>query len=202
VCRKGKELEMAQVLHRGEDVELPAPGVWKIDPAHSSVTFSTRHMMLSKVRGRFGDFDATIFVAERPQNSWFQAVIDAASIDTNHRERDEHLRSADFLQTDVFPTLSFESTQITRMGDRSLRAWGDLTIRDVTRPVSLDVEYIGVAPDPRGDRAAFVARTEIDREDWGIVWNKALDTGGLLVGKRVQIDIEVQALLASGAAAA
>ena len=169
---------MAQVLQRGEELELPTPGVWKIDPAHSSVTYSARHMMLSRVRGRFAGFDATIFVAEQPQDSWFQAVIDAASIDTNHRERDEHLRSRDFLQVDVFPTLSFQSTWISRAGETSLRVWGDLTIRDVTRPVSLDVEFVGVAPDPRGVvRAAFVARTEIDREDWGIVWNKPLDTG-------------------------
>ena len=186
---------MAQVLQEGEVLDLPSPGIWKIDPAHSSVTFSARHMMLTKVRGRFGSFTATIFVGEAPQDSWLRAAIDAASIDTNSRERDEHLRSADFLNADTFPNLSFESTRVAQVGDASLRVTGDLTIRDITRPVALDVEFIGVAPDPSGvDRAAFVARTQIDREDWGIVWNKPLDTGGLLVGKQVQIDIEVQAL--------
>ena len=100
---------MAQVLREGDALELPAPGVWKVDPAHSSVTFSSRYMMLSKIRGRFTHFDATIFVAERPQDSWLQAVIDAASIDTDHLERDEHLRLPDFLHVDVFLTLLFHS---------------------------------------------------------------------------------------------
>jgi polyisoprenoid-binding protein YceI len=194
---------MAQVLMEGEELAFPSPGVWKIDPAHSSVMFSTRHMMLSRIRGRFEHFDATIFVGEWPEDSWFQAVIDTTSIDTNHRERDEHLRSADFLQVEEYPTLSFESTQISRAGATNLRVLGDLTIRDITRPVWLDVGFVGVASHPNGvDRAAFVARTQIDREDWGIVWNKPLDGGGLLVGKRIQIEIEVQALRASGPAAA
>jgi polyisoprenoid-binding protein YceI len=186
---------MAQVLREGDALELPALGVWKVDPAHSSVTFSSRYMVLSKIRGRFTHFDATIFVAERPQDSWLQAVIDAASIDTDHPERDEHLRSPDFLHVDVFPTLLFHSTQVSRVREAGLEIQGDLTIRDITRAVALEVEYLGVAPDPRGaDRAAFVARSEIDREDWGIGWNKPLDTGGVLAGRRLRIDIEVQAL--------
>jgi polyisoprenoid-binding protein YceI len=194
---------MAQAVREGEELELPSPGVWRVDPAHSSVTFSTRYMMLSKIRGRFADFDATIFVAENPEDSRLEAAIDAASIDTNHRVRDEHLRSPDFLQVDLFPTLSFQSTQVSLVDEASLQVWGDLTIRDITRPVVLDVEFLGVAPDPSGvDRAAFVGRTEIDREDWGIVWNKPLDTGGVLAGKRIDIEIEIQALKARQADAA
>jgi polyisoprenoid-binding protein YceI len=194
---------MAQVLQEGLELGLPSSGVWKNDRAQSSVTFSVRHMMVSRVRGRFARFDATIFVAERPQDSWVKAAIEAASIDTDHRERDEHLRSADFLHADLYPTLSFQSTRVSRTGETSLRVYGDLTIRDITRPVALDVEFIGVAPDQGGvDRAEFVAWTEIDREDWGIVWNKPLDSGGMLVGRRIQIEIDVQAVKTSEADAA
>jgi polyisoprenoid-binding protein YceI len=194
---------MAQVLREGEELELPSPGTWRVDPAHSSVSFSTRYMMLSKIRGRFARFDAIIVVAEPPEESRVEVAIEAASIDTHHEERDEHLRSPDFLQVDLFPSLSFHSTQVSQVDETRLEVQGDLTIRDVTRPVTLDVEFLGVASDPSGvDRAAFVAVTEIDREDWGIVWNKPLDSGGVLAGKRIEIEIDIQASKVDAADAA
>jgi polyisoprenoid-binding protein YceI len=141
---------MAQALWAGEELELPSPGAWKVDPAHSGVTFSTRYMMLSKIRGRFRHFDAVIFIAESPEDSRVEVAIQAASIDTDHEERDEHLRSPDFLQVDLFPWLSFHSTQVSQVGATSLQVRGDLTIRDITRPVALDVEFLGVTSDPSG----------------------------------------------------
>jgi polyisoprenoid-binding protein YceI len=186
---------MAQVLREGEELELPSPGTWRVDPTHSSVSFSTRYMMLSKIRGRLARFGAIIVVAETPEASRVEVVIEAASIDTHHEERDDHLRSPDFLQVDLFPSLSFHSTQVSQVDEARLEVQGDLTIRDVTRPVTLDVEYLGVAADSSGiDRAAFVAVTEIDREDWGMVWNKPLDSGGVVAGKRIEIEIDIQAL--------
>src|SRR5206468_533579 len=134
------------------------------------------------VRGRFGAHGGTIHIGESADDSWAEVTIDASSIDTNHSMRDDHLRSPDFLHVEEFPELRFRSNGLERTGPATLRVTGDLTIKDVTKPVVLDVEYGGYQPrDPMGrSRIAFTAKTEIDREEFGITWNQALETGGVL----------------------
>lgn len=174
---------------------LPATGTWQIDPSHSEVGFSVRHLGISKTRGRFGAFSGELVVAEQPEQSRVTVEIDAASVDTKDTGRDEHLRSADFLDVAAFPTLAFATTGVVQRGVR-WEVSGELTIRGVTRPVVLDTEVAGLVTDPWGnDRVGFTASTEINREDFGLTWNAALEAGGLLVGKTVKIDIEVEAVL-------
>ena len=172
---------------------LPKTGTWVIDPSHSSIEFVAKHLVVSKVRGRVGAFSGTVEVAEPLEQSKVDVSIEAASIDTGDSDRDGHVKSDDFLDVETYPNLTFRSTGAhNKSGDR----WsipGELTIRDVTKPVELDVEYLGVFTDPWGnDKAAFTASTEIDREEFGITWNQALETGGVLVGKTVRIEIDVQ----------
>jgi polyisoprenoid-binding protein YceI len=178
-----------------EGREVPPSGTWKIDPSHSEIQFFVRHMMIAKVRGRFREFEGTIHIGERPEDSRVEVVIEAASIDTRDRTRDEHLRSADFLDVERYPELRFVSTSV-RAGDKDRwQVTGDLTVRGVTRPVILDVEYDGAMVDPWGNlRAGFLATTEIDRENFDITWNQALEAGGFLVGKGVRIEIDVEAI--------
>jgi len=174
---------------------LPATGTWTIDPSHSEVSFKVRHLGISKTRGRFGSFRGDIVVADQPEDSRVAVEIDAASIDTKDEGRDTHLRSGDFFDADSFPTLTFVTTGVEAQGDRWV-VTGDLTIRGVTRPVVLDTEIVGLVTDPWGnDRVGFQASAEVNREDFGLTWNAALETGGLLVGKTVQIDLEVEAVL-------
>jgi polyisoprenoid-binding protein YceI len=178
-----------------EAVQLPVPGTWEIDPSHSTVGAVARHLMVSKVRGRFNSFSGQVTIGETPAKSSVVATIDASSIDTAEPRRDEHLRSADFLDAENYPTLEFRSTSVEQTGEVSLRMDGDLTIRGVTRPVSLDVSYLGLITDPFGNnKAVFSAETEIDREEWGMTWNAALETGGVLVGKKLKIELEIQAV--------
>lgn len=178
-----------------EAPELPAPGTWQIDPAHSSVSAVARHLMVAKVRGHFSSFSGALTIGDTPETSSVVATIDAASIDTAEEMRDAHLRSPDFLDVENHPTLEFRSTSVEQVGETTLRVDGELTIRGVARPVSLDVKYLGLANDPFGNtHAVFSAITEIDREEWGMTWNKALDTGGVLVGKRFKIELEIQAI--------
>lgn len=167
---------------------------WKIDPAHSEINFAVRHMMISKVRGQFEQFDGTVEFDERnPQNTKVDVKIDAASITTKENQRDGHLRSADFLNAEKYPYLTFKSSSVERTGEKTARLAGDLTIQEVTKPVALDVEYAGMAKSPWGSTSAgFSARTKINREDWGLTWNVALETGGWLVGKEIEIFIEVE----------
>jgi polyisoprenoid-binding protein YceI len=175
-------------------VDLPAAGEWAIDRSHSSVEFSVRHLMVAKVRGHFAHFAGTIRVAEAPQESQVEVTVDAASLDTGDPQRDEHLRSPDFLDVERYPTLTFRSARLEGAG-RQFRLHGELTIRGATRPVAVDVEYLGVVVDPWGrQRAVFSAATEIDREDFGLTWNAALETGGVLVGRNVRIEAEVEAV--------
>jgi polyisoprenoid-binding protein YceI len=174
---------------------LPATGTWTIDPSHSEVGFSVRHLGISKTRGRFGTFSGTIVIAEQPEQSRVNVDIDATSIDTRDSRRDDHLRSADFFDAATFPTLSFVTTGVVQEGDR-WQVTGDLTIKDITKPVILDAEVAGLVTDPMGnDRVGFQASTEINREDFGVTWNAALETGGVVVGKKVKIDLEVEAIL-------
>ena len=177
-------------------VQAPPAGVWKFDQAHTNLSFVARYLMLTKVRGGFRDFDGALHIEETPERSSVEVSINAASIDTGNETRDEHLRSPDFLDVERFPKLTFRSTKIERTGDTTLQVTGDLTIRDVTRPVVLDAEYEGATKGMRGDsRVAFSAKTDIDRENWGVMWNMALETGGVLVGKMVRLELEVQAIL-------
>jgi polyisoprenoid-binding protein YceI len=174
---------------------LPAAGTWVIDQSHSTVGFTIRHMMVSKVRGRFGAFEGSITVSDDPLASSVQATIDANSIDTRDVKRDEHLRSADFFDVEQFPTLTFQSRSLKEDGEGGYVLSGDLTIRGVTRPVDLDLLVVGVSRDPwGGTRAGFEASTEISRKDFGLEWNLALDTGGVVLGDKVRIDLDVEAV--------
>ena len=175
--------------------ELPLPGRWLIDSAHSQVEFVARHMMIAKTRGRFREFSGTIIIAEDPCESSVEAVIQAASIDTGDAQRDEHLRSADFLDVDHSPQILFKSTSVRPARGDHWDVHGNLTVKDIVRPVTLDTEFCGSAQDPWGNmRAAFLAETEIDREDFSITWNQALETGGFLVGKGIKIEIDIEAV--------
>jgi polyisoprenoid-binding protein YceI len=179
------------------DRTVPEPGTYAIDPSHSGVEFVTTHMMVSKVRGRFASFGGSFTVGERPKDSAATVTIQADSIDTGEPQRDGHLRTADFLDVDNFPTLRFQSAEVVPGGEEwQLR--GDLTIRDVTRSVTLDLSFLGATPDIFGDtskpRVGFTARTRINREDFGLTWNQALEAGGWLVGKNVDIEINVEAV--------
>jgi len=168
-------------------------GTWTLDPAHTSVGFTVRHLVAAKVRGRFDSFSGTITAGETPAESSVEVSIDAASIDTGIGDRDKHLRSPDFLDAENFPALTFVSTGV-RETDDGLEIEGDLTIRGVTNSVVLAAELGGVVTDPWGnEKAIFSASTTIDREAWGLTWNQALEAGGLLVGKDVKIEIEAQA---------
>ena len=176
------------------DRVVPAPGRYQLDSTHARADFEARHLMVTKVRGGFEAVSGSIEVAEDPAASRVDVTIDAASIITHTADRDEHLRSPDFLDTETYPTIRFVSSGVEPAGS-DWKLTGDLTIKDVTRPVTLDMEFLGVARDPWGnDRLAFSASTEIDREEWGLTWNVALDSGGVLVSKKVKLDIEAQAL--------
>jgi polyisoprenoid-binding protein YceI len=166
---------------------------WTLDPAHSSVTFSAKHMMVTTVRGsmKIRDFELAADF-DQPETSKVRVSLDAASIDTGQEARDQHLRSEDFLKTEEFPTIDFVSTRIVRRGDDSGELHGDLTIRGVTRPVVMDAEFSGIVPNMQGgQRAAFSARTKINREDFGLTWNVALESGGFLVSKDIKIEIDL-----------
>lgn len=171
----------------------PEPGTWVIDPAHSSIEAVARHMMVSKVRGHFGSFSGAVEVAEDPTRSTVQVSIDAKTIDTNEEQRDQHLRSEDFLHADEYPKLEFESREIEHLEGNRYRMVGELTIRGETEPVQLDVDYFGTDTDPFGsERALFQATTTLNRENWGITWNKTLETGGLFVGKELDVELDIQ----------
>jgi polyisoprenoid-binding protein YceI len=171
-------------------------GTWNIDPSHSAVAFSVRHMVVSKTRGRFTKWSGQLrFDAEDPEISSVEVTIDPASIDTADAQRDAHLRSADFLDVEKFPTASFRSTNVEEVDPGRYRITGDLSIHGVTNSVTLDVTYEGSGKDPwGGERAGFSGSTSIDRKDFGLRWNQALETGGVLVGDKVEITLEIEAL--------
>jgi polyisoprenoid-binding protein YceI len=174
---------------------------WKFDYAHSSIHFAVRQLRVWKVRGRFTKWTGSIEFDERdPAASRTEVEIDASSIDTKEAERDAHLRSADFLDVDKHPSILFRSTKVEKTGERRYRLTGDLTIRGVVRPVVLDVEYAGRVKDPwGGERIGFTAKTSIDRRDFGLTWNHALDADGGLVGDEVEIDLEIAVVKAKAA---
>ena len=168
---------------------------YNIDKAHSEVPFQVRHL-LTKVRGRFSNFEGAIqYDEEHPENSSVDVTIQATSIDTSEKDRDTHLRSADFFEVEKFQTLTFRSGSIARKGANQFDLAGDMTIHGVTRPVTFDVEFLGKAKDPWGnERLAFEAETTVNRKDYGLHWNAALETGGFLVGDDVKISLSIQAV--------
>src|SRR3712207_3277541 len=175
-------------------VSVPEAGTYQIDPSHSVVEFVVRHLGLAKVRGRFNEFEGSITIADDIDQSSVTATIQAASIDTRDEGRDQHLRTGDFLDADTHKTLEFRSTKLRHEAGEWLLD-GDLTIRGETRPVTLDVEFEGGAADPWGNtRIGFSATTKVNREDWGLTWNQALETGGWLVGKEVRIELSTEAI--------
>ena len=179
------------LTHSLHSVDLPA-GVWTVDPGHADVGFVGRHFGLTKVRGRFTGIEGTIVVADDVTSSSIEVVIDMASVSSGDSSRDDHLRSADFFDVAAHPTGVFRSTAITADGSRG-SVDGELTLKNVTRPVSLGVEFLGRVGDPwGGERAVFSASTTIDREDWGLTWNMLLEAGGLLVSKAIKLEIEVE----------
>jgi polyisoprenoid-binding protein YceI len=176
----------------------PAAGTkttWKLDPSHTAVEFSAKHLMITTGKGRITDIEGTIVSDEKnPQNSSVEATLKAASIDTRTDQRDQHLRSADFLHAELFPDIKFRSTRIEG-GKENFKLTGDLTIRDVTRPITLDVQFEGRTKDPwGGERVGFSATGKIDRRDFGLTWNQALEAGGVVVGNDIKISLEVEAV--------
>ncbi len=177
-------------------VQFPKAGTWVLDPTHTNVEFEAKHLMVAKVKGRFAEFEGALRIGEDPTHSSVQVTIKAASIDTRTEQRDDHLRSADFLEVDKFPEITFASTGVEHDDGDDWKIHGDLTIHGVTRPVTLKTEYNGQTADPwGGERAFYSAETKIDREDWGLTWNQALEAGGWLVGKELKLRIEVEAVL-------
>lgn len=176
-------------------IELPVPGTYHLDASHTYVGFSVRHLAVSKLRGRFTSLDGVVTVADDPLASSVEATIDLASVDTRDEQRDEHLRSVDFFDVERHPSMDYRSTGLTPAGDGRYVLEGELTIGGVSRPVSLDLAYEGALVDPWGNqRFGFSARGEINREDFGLTWNQMLETGGVLVGKKVTIEIEGEAV--------
>ncbi len=171
--------------------------IWTLDPAHTSVQFSARHMMVTTVRGGFSDVRGTLnFDPAHPENASVEAVIGTQSLSTGVADRDNHLRSGDFLETEKYPTLTFKSTRVVVTRENEAKVYGDLTIRDQTHEVILDAEFLGQEKDPWGNiKIGFDASTKINRETWGLVWNVALESGGVLVSKDIKLEISAQALL-------
>ncbi len=167
---------------------------WQVDTAHTHISFVARHMMITKVRGEFTKYDVVVdYDAENPARSTVEATIYTDSINTRDERRDGHLRSPDFLDAAQYPAMTFKSTRVEELPNGHGRLIGDLTIRDVTREVALDVEYYGLAQSPWGTTSTgFCGLTKIDRKDWGLTWNQALETGGWLVGDQISIEIEVE----------
>jgi polyisoprenoid-binding protein YceI len=172
---------------------IPIAGTWKFDPAHSSFEFVARHMM-AKVRGRFLSVDGTVKIAEVPEESSVEVEIDVSSVNTREERRDAHLRSPDFFDVEKYPKITFHSTAVRPGGEEN--KWvleGDLTIKGVTRPVTWEVEFHGATQDPwGGQRAAFSAWTEVNRDDWGLSWNAPLETGGWLLSKNVRLEVDAE----------
>lgn len=167
---------------------------WQIDTAHSQIQFTVRHLMISKVRGSFEKFSGTVTLDESaPANTTVDVQIETGSVNTREPQRDGHLRSPDFFNSEAFPLMTFKSKRVDVVDGHHAKLIGDLTIRDVTREVTLDVEYLGQAKSPWGTTSAgFTATTKINRKDWNLTWNQALETGGVLVGEEVEISIELE----------
>jgi polyisoprenoid-binding protein YceI len=176
-----------------DGLEIPTPGVFEIDASHSTVEFVARHLMVSKVRGRFATYRGSITFAENPLESSVEVVIDPSTVDTGDESRDAHLVSGDFFSVEEFPEITFRSTNVHAVKGSRFDVDGDLTIRGVTLPVTIPADFEGVASDPWGNqRVGFSGQIEVDREAFGLSWNQTLETGGFLVSKIVKIDIDVE----------
>ena len=173
---------------------------WKVDAAHSRLGFAIKHLMIATVRGSFTRVEGTVLVDENdPTGAVVDVTVPVGSISTGDEKRDEHLRSPDFFDAERFPQMAFRSKHVEKTGGSSFRITGDLTIRDVTREVVLDAELLGRAKDPWGqEHAAFEARTKFKRSEYGLTWNAALETGGVLVGDEVKVEIEAQLIKQQG----
>jgi polyisoprenoid-binding protein YceI len=188
IAQKGADMTETSTATDTSTIGLER-GIWTLDPVHTEIAFTAKHLMVARVRGQFRQFDGTITVGDTPQTSSVEVTIGAASLDTGAPDRDGHLRSADFLDVENHPNLTFRSTAVRPAGS-GYELDGDLTIRGVTKPVTLAVVFEGVATDPYGNtKVGFSASTTILREDWGLTWNVALEPGGWLVSKDVKIDI-------------
>jgi polyisoprenoid-binding protein YceI len=189
---------MASDLQTEQGVVRIPLGTWNVDPTHSHVGFSIKHMMIATVRGRFKDFEGTIVAAEDINDSKVVGVVRTASIDTNEPTRDEHLRGPDFFDVERYPEARFESKRIVPLGGPKFRVIGDLTLKDVTREVELEATIEGFERDPWGnDRAGVSVRGTINRTEFGLTWQRALETGGFLVGEEVNIEVDISAVRAS-----
>jgi polyisoprenoid-binding protein YceI len=191
------------VLRTRDNRVIPVAGVYEIDGAHTSVEFVGRHLMITKVRGRFSDVRGQITIAEEPEKSHVEVEIGVASVSTGNDDRDAHLKSGDFFDVEHYPTITFASGAVRPLRDDTWELAGDLTVHGTTRPIALQVDFDGGGASPMGDeRIGFSAATEVNREDFGLTWNVALETGGLLVGKSARIELAVQAIAESKAAVA
>ena len=183
-----------------QSVTIPGyvTGTWTIDPVHSDVSFSVRHMMVSKVKGRFGAFSGTIVTAENPLESKVTAEIDLSSIDTNNGQRDDHIRSADFFEVEKYPTMTYTSTSVVADGDDYVLQ-GQLSLKGVTKNVALKLELNGFGPDAYGGiRAGFSASTEISRKEFGVDIDMPMDGGGVVIGDKITVSLEIEAVLNQG----
>ncbi|MEU7832436.1 MULTISPECIES: YceI family protein [unclassified Nonomuraea] len=177
-----------------EGLTVPAAGTYNLDTAHTTIGFVVKHMMVSKVRGSFGDFTGSVTIADNPLESSAELTIKTESLTTGVADRDGHLRSDDFLSVEKFPTLTFKSTRVVSHSGDKFTVVGDLTVRDVTKEIELTVEYGGAGTNPWGQAVwGFSITSEFDREDFGLTWNQALETGGVLVGKKIKVEIEGEA---------
>ena len=184
---------MSTGVHSEQDIIRVPTGIWHIDPAHSSVEFQIKHMMIATVKGRFTDFEGTIVAAPDIAESSVRGVVRTASVDTSEPTRDAHLRSVDFFDADHYPEITFESTGIAPLGGPRFQVVGTLTIKGTTREIVLESVVEGSERDPWGnDRAVFSASGQINREDWGLTWNMVLEAGGLLVSKEITLEIDVE----------
>jgi polyisoprenoid-binding protein YceI len=172
------------------------PGTWNVDPSHSSVSFSVRHLMITKVRGSFRTFSGTVTIASDPLASTVDATVDMASVDTGDENRDGHLRTGDFFDVEHHPTMALRTAAIRQNGSNFVLD-ADLTIKGVTKRVAFNLEFEGSSKDPWGNtKAAFTASAEINRKDWGLEYNAVLETGGVLIGEQVQITLDIQVVKA------
>jgi polyisoprenoid-binding protein YceI len=171
----------------------PEAGSYGLDQSHSHVSFSARHLMVTKVRGRFPVTEGRLEIGEDPKDSSVVATIDVAAVESGDPKRDEHLRSADFFDAENHPTVTFRSTKVNDHGAGEFTLEGELTVKETTRPVTLKGEYLGAQASPWGDtRVGFTAETEINRKDWGLEWNVALEAGGVLVGDKIKLTIDAE----------
>jgi polyisoprenoid-binding protein YceI len=175
---------------------LPPAGTWALDTTHTEAAFTARHLMVTTVRGRFAVSGGAVTIAENPLESSVEATLDVASVHSGDAGRDQHLLSADFFDVENYPTITFRSTKVTAAGDGEYKLTGELTIKDVTRPVTLELEYLGTIDSPFGDtRAGFSASAEISRKDWGLDFNMALEAGGVVVSDKIKINIDAETIL-------